>query len=245
MPSGEELSIQGVPFVTIYGRHERHPPSSPLPSPPLPLSLSSSAYPPEGPLSQSPAERRGSVWKVHASQKVLEGLNQSRGRNIDKILSLADSFPPLLNGDSSQPVGVGGAGWAPGQQPGRFWSPATNQLFPPHCQKRRDCHITCRQVTCGEEPGIDPDTCFLVLSMLPASCLSQGEPLSGPQFPGVERTRFGCSGVGSLPQALMFWTFCALASHFTAVSAGSWTRVVGPSSLTRGQAGAQGEGTGC
>jgi hypothetical protein len=72
---------------------------------------------------------------VHVSQKVVEGLNQSCGRNIDKILSLADSFSPLLNGNSAQPVGVGGAGWdwAPGQQPGRFWSPATNQLFPPLC----------------------------------------------------------------------------------------------------------------
>lgn len=179
------------------------------------------------------------------SQKVVEGLNQSRGRNIDKILSLADSFSPLLNGNSSQPVGVGGAGWAPGQQPGRFWSAATNQLFPPQCQKRRDCHTTCSQVTCGEEPGTDPDTSFLVLSMLPASWLSQGEPLSGPQFPQVERTRFGHSGVRSLSQALMFWTSCALGSYFTAVSAGSQTRVVGPSPLTCGQAGAQGKGTGC
>lgn len=120
MPSGEELSVQGVPFVTIYGRHERHPPSSPLPSPPLPLSLSFSAYPPEGPLSQPPAERRGSVWKVHAFQKVVEGLNQSRGRNIDKILSLADSFPPLLNGDSSQPVGWVGQGGHPASSLGGF-----------------------------------------------------------------------------------------------------------------------------
>lgn len=140
------------------------------------------------------------------------GSESERGRNIDEILSLADSLSPLLNGNSSQPVGVGGAGWdwAPGQQPGRFWSPATFHLLPPLCQKRRDCHTTCSQVTCREKPGVHLDTCFLVLNMLPAIGLTQGEPLPGPQFPRVERTSFDHSGVGSLPQALMFWTFVPL-----------------------------------
>lgn len=66
---------------------------------------------------------------MHVSQKVVEGLNQSCGRSIDKTPSLTDSLYPLLNGSSSQPVGAGW-GWAATQQPERFWSLATNQLFP-------------------------------------------------------------------------------------------------------------------
>lgn len=119
MPSGEEHNLQGVSLVTIYGRHERcallSPPFSSSPSLHFLLNL-----PLEGPLSQPPAERRGSTWKVHASPKVVKGLNQSHGRNIDKILSLADSFSPLLSGNSSQPVRVGGQGEHPSSSLGGF-----------------------------------------------------------------------------------------------------------------------------
>lgn len=129
MPSGG-IAYKVLHLLPFKAGVERQPPSLP-PSPLLSL-------PAEGPLSQPPAGRRGVYVKSACFPEVVEGLNQSRGRNTDKLLSLAGSLSPLRNGNSSQPGGAGGAGWgwAAAQQPGRFWSPGANQLFPPHPQKQ-------------------------------------------------------------------------------------------------------------